>query len=101
MWNTDWYGNGKRFGDNSDNGLYNNWLKKRENQADMWNTQTVTTNETVLNHDKLNELFEKMGLDTKEDTAKKQINEILEEKGYPEFDKILDYYLKEHPEYLL
>ena len=81
--------------------MYQDWLKNRDT---TWGTQTVTTNETVLNHDKLNELIEKMKLgatESKESQAKIDINEVLKDKGYPEFDEILEHYLESHPEYLL
>lgn len=39
--------------------------------------------------------------ETKDKAKYDAVNAILEEKGYPDFQTILDYYLEEHPEYKL
>lgn len=39
--------------------------------------------------------------ETKDRAKYDAVNAILEEKGYPDFQTILDYYLEEHPEYKL
>ncbi len=56
-----------------------------------------TGNTSNVDWNKLAKIFS----DQKDKKSIDGINEVLEEKGYPEFNEILDYFLDAHPEYKL
>ena len=101
------------FGDNMFGGtrsgkwFYGNSQSKSEN---TWYSDTFTSSATRvsdgsdLSYDKLREVMESLEstqvhIKSSEEVAEDNINEVLKEKGLPEFDTILKHYLESFPEY--